>query len=345
MQNSSNIHVPNMMVEINCLDVGPSFWGLISKFKANLELVEFSSPLTIGLPYTTLSSSSSLQVWWGQRIRRFWAIYRTCPRWWWSYIVSRMVPVFWGLISKVKPQLSTCRTFKPNDYTFTSSGVNLKLNPKNGGTTPKKESPHYSYLLQAWREVCSDHKTTQIYTETPALSNKQLTRWGLQASVQLTSTAYNYSRDQSLGRSRSPNGAIANWDAIPRPNHKCTHDDDGKGFPSIIPPKYASQRKSPKLKPDQTTSPKKAINLSSPKTADVKTPTRSPPQYFTKVTSASWVRVKMVEWIERWLWLWMRRTGIGVECAQVEDVKLWMQSGYFKHTCLQSHDLQSWSCG
>ena len=44
--------------------------------------------------------------------------------------------------------------------------------------------------------------------------------------------------------------------------------DDGKGFPSMIPPNYASQRKSPELKPNQTTSPQKnPINLSSPETA------------------------------------------------------------------------------
>ena len=219
---------------------------------------------------------------------------------------------FLGIDIQGQAQLSTCRTFKPNDYKFTSSGVNLKLNPKNGGTTPKKESPHYSYLLQAWREVCSDHKTTQMYTETPALSNKQLTRWGLQASVELTGTAYNYSRDQSLGRSRSPNGAMANWDAIPRPNHKCTHDDDGKGFPSIIPPNYASQRKSPKLIPDQTTSPKKPINLSSPKTADCEdTHKITPPNTLQKLR-------RRVEW--GWRWWNELSDGYGYGCVELELV-------------------------
>jgi hypothetical protein len=44
---------------------------------------------------------------------------------------------FLGIGIQGQAQPSTCRIFKPNDYTFTSSGVNLKLNPKNGGTAPK----------------------------------------------------------------------------------------------------------------------------------------------------------------------------------------------------------------
>ena len=274
MQNSSNTHVPNMMVETNCLDVGPHFLGIHFQVQGQPKTCRIFKPSHNGVAIHSLSSSSSLQVWWGQRIKKILSHLQDTPKMAMELHCLKDGSRFWGIGIQGEAQHSTCRIFKPNDYTFTSSGVNLKLNPKNRRNRTKNTESKLllpwpsTNFLRAWQEICSGLKTTQIYTQTPAaLSNSQLTRWGLQASVELTTTAYNYSRNPSLGRSRSPNGAMANWDAIPRPNHKCTHDRWWQGLSlknssQLRFPKKNLQNSNPTQQPHHRKNP---INLSSPK--------------------------------------------------------------------------------
>ena len=98
------LDVHKVMVDLNCLlendfqlQSQPKTWKLFNSYH-------------MGLPHNL--SSSSLQVWWGQKKCRIRAI-QMCLTWWWRQIVSMSVPTFWGFISKFKANLKLVEFSSP----------------------------------------------------------------------------------------------------------------------------------------------------------------------------------------------------------------------------------------
>ena len=189
--------------------------------------------------------------------------------------------------------------------------------PRTGGTAPKIQSLNYSYLGLPPIFCELDKKSAQA-SKPHKFTLKLQQHWAIRSLpdevsrpvlslLPLPTITPGTHLLAGAGAQTEPWQIEMQFPGLTTNAHMI--DDDGKRFPSKIPPNYASQRKICKTqtRPKQPTTDRKTQSISPPqKLQPVKTPTRSPPNTLQKLG-------RRVAWGGRW---WNElRDGYGYGCG------------------------------